>query len=203
MLLTPILSTIIDGTSNSAILLPLAIILGTFIFEDLTAIIVGLLAAEGVVSFPEAIISIYIGIIAGDTALYSLGYFARTHPRFAHYIDHELTTSFHDWLKKRYSFTIFSGHFVPGFRFTTYIASGFFRFPLSQFVPMAIAGGLVLGTTLFSISYWFGNATSEWLGSARWGIAGIFLLTLFFIGKRNIATYREKKNGLDASDATL
>ena len=199
MLLTPILSTIIDGTSNSAILLPLAIILGTFVFEDLTTVIVGLLAAEGIIPVPEAIISIYIGIVAGDTTLYSLGYFARTHPRFAHYIDHELTASFHDWLKKRYSLTILSSHFVPGLRFTAYIGSGFFRFPLSQFVPMAIAGGLILGTTLFSISYWFGTATSAWLGHIRWGIAIIFLFSLFFISKKNIASYRAKKKELKAT----
>lgn len=197
MPLAPILSNLIDGASNSVMLLPIAIVLGTFVFEDLTTVIVGLLAAEGIVPIPEAIISIYIGIVLGDTALYSLGYFARTHPRLAHYIDHDLTASFYEWLKKRYSLTIFSSHFVPGLRFTTYIASGFFRFPLSRFVPMAIAGGLFLGTTLFSLSYWFGNATSKWIGSVRWGIAVVFLLSLFFIAKRNVAAYRARKNELE------
>lgn len=59
---------------------------------------------------------------------------------------------------------------------------------------MAIAGGLALGTTLFSVSYWFGNTTSEWLGPVRWGIAALFLFSLFLFGKRNLDVYRAKKN---------
>lgn len=188
-------SHFIDGAIGNPIILSLAIILCAFILEDLTMIIVGVLAADGFIGVPLALFSLYTGIVLGDTTLYILGSFARKHPRLAHYIDHDFTASFRSWLEKRYSFIIFSGHFVPGMRFTTYAASGFFNFPLSVFIPNAIAGGLALGTVLFYISYWFGTATSEWLDSARWAVAGIFLLVLFFVGRHNILSYRAKKNG--------
>jgi membrane protein DedA with SNARE-associated domain len=189
------LNNFIDAASGSALLLPIVIVLCTIIFEDLTSIIVGILAADGLISVPEAMISIYIGIALGDTVLYSLGALARTHPRLAHYVDHDFTASFRLWLENGYSLKIFSGHFVPGFRFTSYVASGFFRFPLSSYVPMAIAGGLILGTVLFSVSYWFGSLTSGWVGHARWGIAIIFILALVFIGRHNLLAYKATKNG--------
>lgn len=190
------LSHFIGGEIGSVVLLPLAIILCALILEDLTIVIVGVLAADGILPIPVAVVSLYIGAALGDTTLYALGSFARTHPRLAHYIDHDFTAPFRSWLEHSYAFKVFSGHFVPGFRFTTYVASGFFRYPLSTYIPMAIAGGLILVTTLFTISYWFGSVTSGVVSHARWGIAGAFLLILFFIGRHNLKAYRAKKNGL-------
>ncbi len=192
----PSLSSFIGGTTDSTMLLLLVIILCAFLIEDVATVIVGVLAADGIISIPVAFISLYIGIFIGDAMLYSLGSLARTHPRLARYIDHDFTAPLREWLLHRYAFTVFSGHFVPGLRFTTYVASGFFRLPLSTYIPMAIAGGLVLLTTLFSISYWFGSITSGWVGHLRWGIAGIFLLTLFFIGRHNLLAYRTKRDEL-------
>ena len=63
---------------------------------------------------------------------------------------------------------------------------------------MAIAGGLILETALFTLSYWFGSFTSKWVGELRWGIAGVFLLILFFIARHNILAYRATKNELNA-----
>jgi membrane protein DedA with SNARE-associated domain len=169
------------------------------IFEDVTTVVVGVLAADGLVDVPLAVISLYAGIALGDTALYSLGAFARTHPRLAHYIDHDFTAPFRSWLEHSYAFKVFSGHFVPGFRFTTFAASGFFRLPLRTYIPMAIAGGLILEAALFTAAYWFGSLTNKWVGEVRWGVAGVFLLILFFIARHNILMYRAKKDELVAA----
>mgnify|MGYP001580654023 FL=1 len=161
--------------------------------EDVTTVVVGVLAADGLIPVPFAFMSLYLGIAIGDTALYTLGVFARTHPRLAHYIDHDFTAPFRSWLLRGYGFKVFSGHFIPGFRFTTYAASGFFRLPLSTYIPAAIAGGLFLETVLFSLSYWFGSFSSKWVGEVRWGIAAVFLLVLFLIARHNVLTYRTQK----------
>ena len=191
------LSNFTGGTVSSEILLSIAIVACAVFFEDITTVVVGVLAADGLISVPVALISLYVGIAIGDTALYTLGAFARTHPRLAHYIEHDFTAPFRSWLGHKYAFKVFSGHFVPGFRFTTFVASGFFRLPLRTYIPMVIAGGLVLEITLFTISYWFGSVTTGWVSHARWGIAGAFLLVLFFIGRHNIIAYREQKKVLD------
>ncbi len=192
------LSHFIDGAvGGTAIILSLTIVLCAFILEDATTVIVGVLVADGLVPLSLALVSIYIGIVIGDSVLYSLGFLARTHPRLAHYIDHDFTAPFRSWLENRYALTIFSGHFVPGLRFTTYIASGFFRCPLSTYILMAIVGSLLWETILFSAAFWFGSFTSEWLGIARWGIALLFLLIPFFIGRHNLRAYRAKRKELN------
>ncbi|MFH1178290.1 MAG: VTT domain-containing protein [bacterium] len=192
---TLFLSNFIGGAvGNTTIILSLTIILCALIIEDATTVVVGMLVADGFISIPLAIISIYIGIIIGDAVLYSIGSIARTHPRLAHYIDHDFTAPFRSWLEKRYALTIFSGHFVPGLRFTTYIASGFFSSKLSTFILMAIVGSILWETILFSAAFWFGSFTSEWIGAVRWSIAFLFLLIPFFVGRYNFRAYRAKKN---------
>ena len=188
------LSNFIGGTISSEMLLSVAIVLCAVFFEDITTFVVGILAADGLIPVPIALISLYAGIAIGDTALYALGAFARSHPRLAHYIDHDFTSPFRSWLEHKYAFKVFSGHFVPGFRFTTFVASGFFRLPLRTYIPTAIAGGVVLMVTLFSVSYWFGSFSSKWVSEVRWGIAAVFLLVLFFIARHNIRIYKEQKN---------
>lgn len=185
---------LIGSASDNIVLLSLAIILCAFIFEDLTTVIIGLLVADGIIPAPLALLSLYIGITSGDAVLYSVGSLARAYPRLARYVDHDFTASFRSWLESRYTLIIFAGHFVPGLRFTTYIASGFFRHPLRLFIPPAIIGGLIFGTALFFTAYWFGNITSGWIGPLRWGIALAFLLALFFIGRYNLLAYHTNAN---------
>jgi membrane protein DedA with SNARE-associated domain len=184
------LALFIGHEVGSTGLLALAIIACAFVFEDITTIVVGMLAAEGYLGVPLALTSLYVGILLGDTALYTIGWVARTHPRLAHYIDHDFTASFRAWLEKRYVFVIFSGHFVPGLRFTTYIASGFFKRPLREFVPMAIAGGVVLGSGLFALAYWFGSITGTWMRPLRYVVALGFVLVLVVITQKNLRRLR-------------
>jgi len=188
------LSNFINGAvGGTFIILALTIMLCAFVLEDATTLIVGVLAADGFIPVPLAIISIYTGIVVGDAVLYSLGSLARTHPRLARYIEHDFTAPFRSWLDNRYALTILSGHFVPGLRFTTYVASGFFRFKLSTYILMAVIGSILWETLLFSGAFWFGSFTSEWIGPVRWGIMCIFLVIPFFIGRHTLKEYRSKK----------
>jgi membrane protein DedA with SNARE-associated domain len=186
----------IGGEAGNIVLLAIAIVLCTVVFEDMIIVVAGVLAADGAISAPLAFLFLYLGTIIGDAGLYFIGAFARTHPRLAHYVDHDFTAPFRSWLENRYAFAVYSGHFIPGFRFATYIASGFFGYSFSIFMRMAMIGGAVLVTALFSVSYWFGSLSSGWTEWARWSIAGIFLVILFFIGKYNLAAYRARKDSI-------
>lgn len=188
------LSNLIGGAVGSTVILPFIIILGAIFSEDVTAVIVGILAADGIISIPLALACLFIGIIFGDSGIYLLGRIARTHPRLAHYVDHDFLAPFRAWLGKRLVLTVFSARFIPGSRFLTYVASGFFRAPFPTFLLTTITAASIWTTILFSVSYWFGGFTSGWLAHLRWGIAAIFLLSLFFIGRHNLRIYRSKKD---------
>jgi len=193
-------SFLIGGVVDSTLLLALAIVLCAFLIEDVTTIVVGVLAADGTIGIPLALASLYIGIALGDTALYAVGSLARSHPRLAHYINHDFTAPFRSWIGHRYALTVFSGHFIPGLRLTTYLASGFFRLPLPVYIPMAIAGGLVLLTALFSVSYWFGSFTTKWGAEVRWGVAALFIAVILFIARRNYLAYRATKKDMPSTN---
>ncbi len=193
-----LLSHFISSAASSSVSLSLAIILGTFILEDPTAVIVGLLAADGTIGVPLALTSLYVGIILGDLGLYCLGWFASTHPRLQLYHDRTITLPLRAWLESRFVLTIFWARFIPGSRLPTYAASGFFRSPLSTFMYTIIAATSIWTTFLFFISYWFGDITSEWMAYERWSIVAVFLLALFFIGRHNLLAYRTKREAADA-----
>lgn len=192
------LSNFLITSVTSGALPSLAIILGVFFLEDTTTVIVGVLAADHLITVPHALLSLYGGIIIGDIGLYCLGYLASTNPRLARYVDHDFIAPFRAWLETRFVLTVFTARFIPGARLPTYTASGFFRSPLSVFIVTSIGATSIWTTFLFSASYWFGNATTGWMGPARWGIALLFLLTLFFMGRHNILAYRAKRDELNS-----
>ncbi len=195
MSLTAIFLHFISSAAGSSILTGVAIVIATFILEDPTTILVGILASEGVISILTALVALYVGIVLGDLGLYGLGSLARTHPTLGKYVEHERVTPIKSWFEKRYALTIFTVRFVPGLRLPTYTASGFFRMPILPFLVTAIGATLVWTTVLFSAAYWFGNLTNEWVGWVRWPIAGIFLLILFFVGRHNIMNFRAETKG--------
>ncbi|MDD3531471.1 MAG: VTT domain-containing protein [Candidatus Pacebacteria bacterium] len=198
--MSSLISSIIGGAGSSPFLLFFAIVIGVFFLEDTTVVVVGLLAADKVFSVPFALFALYTGIICGDLILYCVGRLASTHPRLAHFVDHDLVAPFRTWLETRFVLTVFTARFIPGARMPTYTASGFFRSPLSKFVLTSLGAISIWTTLLFSISFWFGNATAGWLGPARWGIALIFLLILFFVGRHNLLAYRARKSELSVTN---
>lgn len=189
------LVNIISSDTSTMAAIVLAIVIGTFVLEDLTTVVVAILAADGYLSVPLALGSLYAGIVLGDIGVYCLGWLASSHPRLRKYVNHEFVAPFRAWLESRYILTIFSVRFVPGLRLPTYTASGFFRSPLTTFALVAIVATSIWTTFLFGASYWFGNLTSQWVLHARWGIALVFLLALFFVGRYNLQRYRSKEEG--------
>lgn len=190
--MTSLLSQLISGTDGTLVLF-FIIALGVFLLEDTTTVIVGVLVADGILSIPFALSSLYAGIILGDMVLYTIGYLASMYARLARYVDHDFVVPFRIWLENRFVLTVFSARFIPGSRFPTYTASGFFRSPLSTFIMTATTATFIWTTFLFTVSYWFGSLTSGWFGHLRWGIAAAFLIALFLIGRHNLLAYRAEK----------
>ncbi|MFA6278579.1 MAG: VTT domain-containing protein [Candidatus Paceibacterota bacterium] len=190
------ISHLINSVAGNPIILSLTIIVGTLFLEDAVSVIVGVLAADGHISIPLALFSLYTGVVAGDIGFYLLGWLASTHKRLSKYVDHDLVAPLRAWLETRFILAVFSARFIPGTRFATYTASGFFRSPFATFVGTAITATSVWITFLFFSSYLFGHLTSTWIGPVRWGVALIFLLVLFFVGRHNLLSYRAKRDEL-------
>ena len=190
------LTTAIGAALGHPLFLSLTIVIGTFILEDPTIILTGVLASDGLISVPLALFSLYAGVILGDLFFFSIGRYASTHPRFAHYVDHEYVAPVRAWLETRYVLTVFSARFIPGSRLPTYAASGFIGKSFSTFFATVIVATSLWTTVLFGLSYWFGAVTGEWLHQERWIIAIVLIAVIAIASHINVIHKRLKKGFL-------
>lgn len=166
-------------------LLPVIIVLATFVLEDATTILAGVLAADGSVGVAEALLALYAGIVLGDFGLYALGRLAGGHRWAVRLVEHETVAPFRAWLETRLVFTVFAVRFVPGLRLPTYTASGFFKLPFRRFAITVVAATAIWTTLLFAASYFFGAVTADSLGIWRLPLGLSVAVVLFFWARSN------------------
>lgn len=159
----------------------LAIMLGTFVLEDVTTIAAALLAATGQVTPLIALSALFVGIFAGDLGLYGLGAAARTRKWLRELIGERRMVKGRTWLKRRYVTALIGARFMPGFRFPTYAASGFLNLPFWPFASVAFGAGVIWTTLIFSLVFFFGVMILENLGVWRWALAAA-LVALILAG---------------------
>ncbi len=156
-----------------------AIVLATFVLEDVATVAAALLAADHMITPSLALAALVTGIFVGDCLLYGLGAAARTRDWPKHFIGEERMAKGRAWLKRRYVPALIGARFMPGLRLPTYTSSGFLSLPFVPFALVAAAAGIVWTTLLFSLVFFFGVTTGEHLGAWRWSIAAIFAILIF------------------------
>jgi membrane protein DedA with SNARE-associated domain len=155
-----------------------AIVLATFILEDVATVAAALLAADGMITPSLALTALITGIFVGDCLLYGLGAAARTRAWAKRLIGEERMAKGRAWLKRRYVPALIGARFMPGLRLPTYTSSGFLNLPFVPFAFVAAAAGIMWTTLLFSLVFFFGVMTVEHLGAWRWWIAAAFALLI-------------------------
>ena len=135
----------------------LAIVLATFVSEDLTCVAAGLTAATGRMPAIDAIGAAALGIWLGDLGLYALGHWlgaaAMRRAPFAWFVHEEDVAASAVWFQQRGPAVIFITRFVPGTRLPTYFASGmlatgFWRFALYTALAVAVWAPILGGGTM-------------------------------------------------------
>lgn len=185
MALTPLIRGLLSAASANAIVMPMAIIVGTFILEDASTIIAGVLASKGAVDMTVALTSLYAGVILGDLGLYGVGRLALNHRWARRFADLEKVQPLREKLTDRVMFTVFAVRFLPGLRLPMYTASGFFCLPFGRFAVAVVAATLVWTSLLFGASFAFGAATAQTLGHWCWAGVTIAILALFLLAYSN------------------
>ena len=171
---------LLDSLFDSVLGLPtwatwVAIVLATFVSEDLTCVAAGLLAARGDLPAAQAIGAAGLGIFLGDLGLYwaghALGRPALKRAPIAWVVHDEDVVQSARWFERRGPVVILLGRFVPGTRLPTYFASGllgvgFWRFSLYALIAVAIWAPLLGGTAMV-----LGRGILPWLERyERWGL---------------------------------
>lgn len=177
--------SLIQSAAATPWLVPLAIILSTFILEDAAMVGAGVLAADGVIGVWTAALSLFAGIVLGDFWLYGMGRLAITHPTIRRWVEHARVAPLKGWLDDQLFSAVTATRFLPGMRLPTYLACGFFALPFKRFAVAVVSGSLLWVPLLFGAAYFFGYYTLEWLGLWRWPIAIAAVFLLGFLGRRH------------------
>lgn len=154
----------------------LALVLTTFLLEDLAIAAGAALAVQGSLSWEWAILSVGGGIAIGDLGLYGLGMAANRLP----YLRRRFVPGDGNWiatqLQNRFASAILLARVIPGLRLVTYTACGFFRLALGPFVAW-----VVLAVTLWTVGLMWLGATMGLALSAALGIPAPLVVGLLIV----------------------
>lgn len=147
----------------------LAIVLATFVSEDLTCVAAGLIAARGDLPALEAIGAAGLGIFLGDLGLYwaghALGRPALRRAPLAWIVHDEDVAHSASWFARRGPVVILLGRFVPGTRLPTYFASGLLGIGFWRFAAWAALAVLLWAPLLGGTALLLGRGILPWIES--------------------------------------
>ncbi|MEO1595370.1 MAG: alpha/beta fold hydrolase [Pseudomonadota bacterium] len=126
------------------VVLLLALVVATYISEDLTCITAGLLVAQGIIGFVPATLACLVGIFTSDLALFAAGRWLGR-PALARMVSPDRMRMASSWLRDRGPLVILASRFLPGTRLPTYTAAGALHMPWLRF-----AGYFAVATILWT-----------------------------------------------------
>lgn len=156
-----------------------AIILATFVLEDAATVLAAMQAAQGGISIPVALGSLFVGIVVGDLGLYGGGWLSARIPWVARLMPPRRKDMLRGWLRGRVFKVVFVSRFLPGLRLPTYTTCGFLGADLRQFTLAAVIATTCWTSLLFSVSLRLGNFLMAHFGAWRWlGAAGFVVFVI-------------------------
>ncbi len=116
----------------------------TLITEDVSTIVAGILAANGLLTVFWALTGSLVGVLGGDFGLYAIGYFGGMNilkrAPMKWWVKEEQVTKAAEMFKQHGAKLIFTSRFLPGTRFPLYLTAGILRYPFwKYFIYLMIA----------------------------------------------------------------
>lgn len=163
------------------------IALGTLVSEDATCIATGLLIQRGHVGLTSGILACLSGIYLGDLGLWALGRLcggaAQKWPWAAPRLSHQSVRDAREWLERHAAGAIVGSRFLPGTRFTVYVAAGMLRLPGAVFALWSLIAAVLWTPTLVLLTAALGDAfverVSPLIGN-RWSAALVTAIAALF-----------------------
>lgn len=144
----------------------LTLALTTLLIEDLAIAVGAALAAQGLISWEWAMLSVGMGIAVGDLGLYGMGLAANRVPylrrRLIERDGRVSRAGLH--LRRQLAGAILLARVIPGLRLVTYTACGFFRLPWWPFCAWVALAVTVWTIGLMAFGAWLGGPLGSALG---------------------------------------
>jgi membrane protein DedA with SNARE-associated domain len=160
----------------------LALVVGTFVSEDLTAVSAGLLVHQGRLPAVGAILACGLGIYAGDLGLWLVGRILGCQLLRWRRAWREKTPAslerFRSWFDRRAGSAILGSRFAPGTRLPLYLAAGAARTSFLEFAAWSFVAVALWTPLLVVISAWLGERVTMWLVLERTAAIATVVLTV-------------------------
>jgi membrane protein DedA with SNARE-associated domain len=187
------IASLLAWAGHHPLLQATAIVLGTFILEDAATVIAAMQTADGSLSGPLALASLYVGIAVGDLGLYGLGWLAARCPPVTRFIPPHRKEVVRAWFDGRVFKVVLISRFLPGLRLPTYTTCGFVNADLRQFALAVVIATICWTTLLFGVSLRIGEVLMDHFGAWRWAGAAGFVLFVVVAGRLTASGLQSKR----------
>ncbi len=187
-----------EHLSNHLWLQALLVAAGTCFLEDAARCGVGLLVAAGHVGWWLAFVSMTVGGVIGDVALYVIGRYATEFLLRRRWVDASRLTWMETHFQSHAFKSVIFARFIPGARTVVYAAAGAIRYPLPRFTAMLAVAAVVQSLLYLQVAEFVGAKILPYLGNMRLQVAVFVVIVLIVVLTRHILARRRKAQALPA-----
>lgn len=180
----------IAGFSYPAVFLLLVLCgVGAPLSEELVVITGGLVVAHSGASLPLMALAAYLGIVAGDSALYrigrSLGPKVFSHPRLSKMLTPARIAFLQKLVVRRGGGAVFLARFLPGLRAPAFLLAGATGLPYRRFLLADAAAAWIPAGGMTWLGFRFGpQVLADVQGGLRWLLLSAVTVGLGVLGVR-------------------
>ena len=173
-----ILTTGLMAVASQPVLLVLAIVIATFILEDIATVTVALLASHMVIDGSIAVAALVAGTVLGDLAVYFVARRAAHLPWIARRLNGGGVKPVLAWLERNAVAMVLVARFTPGLRLPVFAGAGTIGMPARTFVLVITLSTLVWTPGLFWAAGTLGMAELGRLGAYSWVLPAALILAM-------------------------
>ena len=180
----------IAGFSYPAVFLLLVLCgVGAPLSEELVILTGGLMVAQGGASLPLMALAAYVGIVAGDTALYrigrSLGPKVFSHPKLSKMLTPARLGLLQKMFARRGAVAVFLARFLPGLRAPAFLLAGATGLPYRRFLLADAAAAWIPAMGMTWLGFRYGpQVLADVQGGLRWLVLAAAAVALGVLGLR-------------------
>lgn len=173
-----------------------------FAHEDLAIILGGYLIVNNVMPVSMVAVSIYIGMVASDFALYGIGAAARRVPWLHRYAVDDRVLQFSDTLQRNVFGIVALSRVVPGVVFVAFVACGWARVSLARFAAASLIVSAIYLPLVLYLVIEFGAVLSDWIGIWAWPLLFLAIVASSLLRKW-IFSFRGSSEAVSAVDTVM